>query len=509
MKKRKMFFMAMLLSVSMMLGACGGSEAGKKDNATAVGGTESVQGGAADCASETDGATASDSDTTGEALGDYAVSEAETEDMAISEDKACGEAECKTVVEGGVEDIGAVSVAGEPEPVQNQQAGQLTAGEWCDNENWGFYQNLFADGNSYSDYKNEWNMNFLHRVKVHVTADTKDKDVALPVPLAKVQLLDEKGDCMWQAVSDYEGNAYLFYQVTKEDEAKPFIVKVSKGDVSTSLKLASRTVKKENNSGQNVQDQSTQAGDVQNRDAQDKETQGRSGQEQDVFDDELEIRLPLGESECENAKILDLMFVVDTTGSMSDEITYLQAELKDVIRQIQAKNPEVTIRTSVNFYRDKGDAYVVKDNAFLEDIDKVMSVINDEYADGGGDYPEAVSEALANAVDEHTWDRESVKLLFLVLDAPPHDGKDENKSLQKTIKEMAAQGIRVIPVASSGVDKSTEFICRKFAVATGGTYTFLTDDSGIGGSHIEATVGDYEVTLLNDLLVQIANRFLG
>ncbi|MBQ4165009.1 MAG: hypothetical protein IJD85_01645, partial [Oscillospiraceae bacterium] len=69
-------------------------------------------------------------------------------------------------------------------------------------------------------------------------------------------------------------------------------------------------------------------------------------------------------------------------------------------------------------------------------------------------------------------------------------------------------GIRIIPVASSGIDKTTEYLLRTMAFRTGGTYTFLTDDSGIGGGHIEPTIGDYEVEKLNDLMVRVIGEYL-
>ncbi|MBR5089579.1 MAG: hypothetical protein IK093_09125, partial [Ruminiclostridium sp.] len=71
----------------------------------------------------------------------------------------------------------------------------------------------------------------------------------------------------------------------------------------------------------------------------------------------------------------------------------------------------------------------------------------------------------------------------------------------------AKLGIRIIPVASSGVDTDTEFLCRCMAMATGGTYTFLTDDSGVGYSHLEPTIGNYEVEKLNDMLVRIITDY--
>jgi hypothetical protein len=72
----------------------------------------------------------------------------------------------------------------------------------------------------------------------------------------------------------------------------------------------------------------------------------------------------------------------------------------------------------------------------------------------------------------------------------------------------AKKGIKIIPVAASGVDKNTEFMLRFFAIATSGTYVFLTNDSGIGGDHIQASVGEYEVEQLNDLIVRLIDKYL-
>ena len=66
----------------------------------------------------------------------------------------------------------------------------------------------------------------------------------------------------------------------------------------------------------------------------------------------------------------------------------------------------------------------------------------------------------------------------------------------------------MIPVAASGVDKDTEFMLRFFDLATGGTYVFLTDDSGIGNSHIKATVGDHKVEKLADLMVRLIKKYV-
>ena len=90
-----------------------------------------------------------------------------------------------------------------------------------------------------------------------------------------------------------------------------------------------------------------------------------------------------------------------------------------------------------------------------------------------------------------------------MLDAPPHATQDRILKLQRTIEEASRLGIRVVPVAASGVDKSTECLLRCFAAATQGTYVFLTDHSGVGNSHIKPTIGQFRVEKLNDLLTRL------
>ena len=76
------------------------------------------------------------------------------------------------------------------------------------------------------------------------------------------------------------------------------------------------------------------------------------------------------------------------------------------------------------------------------------------------------------------------------------------------MRPPAQKGIKLIPVVASGIDKETEFLMRYTAIATNGTYVFITNHSGIGNDHLEPTVGEYEVELLNKLLVRLINSYL-
>ncbi|MBR0366485.1 MAG: VWA domain-containing protein, partial [Clostridia bacterium] len=206
----------------------------------------------------------------------------------------------------------------------------------------------------------------------------------------------------------------------------------------------------------------------------------------------------------ESEDILDLMFTIDTTGSMGDELRYIKEELKDVVIRL-----DTNVRLSCNYYRDTTDSYTVKSFPFTTNVDKVVSQISRQYASGGGDYPEAVDLALLDSIDEHDWSVSArSRLLFLVLDAPPHFTDEVVLNIRNAVNSAVAKGIHIVPVASSGVDKDTEFFLRSLALATGGTYVFLTDHSGIGYSHIEPTIGDYDVEYLNELLLNIIKQYI-
>ena len=102
---------------------------------------------------------------------------------------------------------------------------------------------------------------------------------------------------------------------------------------------------------------------------------------------------------------------------------------------------------------------------------------------------------------------ETTKLIFHILDAPPHS-KEENKTkFNKAVKDAAAKGIRICPIICSGTDSLTEYLMREAAVMTAGTFVFITDDSGIGGAHHDPDIPSATVEALNSLMVRLINGY--
>lgn len=333
------------------------------------------------------------------------------------------------------------------------QAGLLTGGEWNDNAHWSDWQALYTTHNDWASYKKAWKNEADNRIAVKVTSNGE------PLEGAKVSC----GSAIASAVTDNKGMAYLFYPeidgATQEITVEFYGMKKTLGGVNGSAELEC-----------------------------DLGTVGKD----DV------------------AKSLDLMIMCDTTGSMGDELEYLKVELESIVRKIQSDNGNMTVRTSVNFYRDEGDEYVVRQFPFTDDIEKSAEAILEQTADGGGDFPEAVHTALDSAINNHSWndDWNATRIMFLVLDAPPHEDAQTVSEVNKHIREAAEKGIRIVPIASSGIDKSTEYLLRTMSFTTGGTYTFLTDDSGVGESHLKPTIGAFNVEKLSDMMIRIVNSYL-
>jgi hypothetical protein len=204
------------------------------------------------------------------------------------------------------------------------------------------------------------------------------------------------------------------------------------------------------------------------------------------------------------AVALDLALVIDTTGSMGDEIAYLKVEVRDIAARIAAEFPNVAQRWALILYRDTGDEYVVRSFDFVASLDTFQAQLAAQSAGGGGDYPEAPDKALERLTGL-SWRQPqdpAARMAFWIADAPHHVGREG--AVASSVLLAQRLGIHVYPIAASGVDDLTEYTMRTAAQVTGGRYLFLTDDSGIGGAHKEPTIPCYFVTALNRAMIRMA-----
>jgi hypothetical protein len=202
--------------------------------------------------------------------------------------------------------------------------------------------------------------------------------------------------------------------------------------------------------------------------------------------------------------LLDISLVIDTTGSMGDEIDYLQTEFLALSQSIEDLYPDSDQRWSLVVYRDVGDAYVTHEYDFEGDVASFRDRLGEQVASGGGDFPEAPEAALAAMTNLDWRDGNDVaRLVFWVADAPHHE--QNARAMTEALRDSASLDVHIYPVASSGIDDLTELTMRSAAQLTGGRYLFLTDDSGVGGEHQEPTIPCYFVTRLDTAILRMVD----
>jgi len=207
------------------------------------------------------------------------------------------------------------------------------------------------------------------------------------------------------------------------------------------------------------------------------------------------------------AQRLDLVLVVDCTGSMGDELEYLKVELRDVVNRVEDLHPGVEQRWALVVYRDDGDKYVSRSYDFTGSLDKLISRLGKQSSSGGGDEPEAVHAALADAVDLDWTAAPAARVAFWIADAPPHAGKLD--ATLRAVDRLRERGVRVYPVAASSASLYCELTMRGVALLTGARYQFITDHSGIGNPHREPEHAQpYVVESLRGLMVNLLDAEL-
>jgi hypothetical protein len=217
-------------------------------------------------------------------------------------------------------------------------------------------------------------------------------------------------------------------------------------------------------------------------------------------------------------KVVDAALVIDTTGSMGDEINYLTQEFANISNAIAAKFPGADQRWALVLYRDTpdtdpGDEYVTRTFPFTGDLQAFSATIAMQHASGGGDYPESPELGLAQ-LEQLSWrtGADIAKVAFWVGDAPHHVGREAG--MKQALLDAKNAGIHIYPVSASGTDELLELTMRSAAELTGGRYMFLTDDSGVGDPHKQPEIPCYYVTKLETALVraismEIAGAYLG
>ncbi|MDR0247938.1 MAG: VWA domain-containing protein [Burkholderiales bacterium] len=180
-------------------------------------------------------------------------------------------------------------------------------------------------------------------------------------------------------------------------------------------------------------------------------------------------------------RLVEVAFVLDTTGSMASLIDGAKRKIWSIANTIVDQYPGAEIRFALVGYRDIGDEYVTKEFPLTTDIQDIYAKLLAFQAAGGGDTPESVNEALDVAVTKLGWsDKNQVKadrILFLVGDAPPHMDYKQDRKYPEVIGEAVKKGI-IVNAVQAGNMASTRKVWKEIASLGRGDYLDIPQDGG-------------------------------
>ncbi len=171
---------------------------------------------------------------------------------------------------------------------------------------------------------------------------------------------------------------------------------------------------------------------------------------------------------------LDLLFILDTTGSMGEEIERLKSTIELINLNLSALNIKPALRYGMVLYRDQSDDYVTQAIPFTSDLEAFRAELQKVSADGGGDTPEDLQSALEVSLHEMEWNQDGLRLAFIITDAPLHMDYGQQFTYASAAREAKEKAIKIFSVGTGGLNISGEYVLRQIAQYTYGKYIFLT-----------------------------------
>ncbi len=212
---------------------------------------------------------------------------------------------------------------------------------------------------------------------------------------------------------------------------------------------------------------------------------------------------------------LDILFVMDTTGSMGEEIERLKETIEIIYRNLAAVSPRPRIRFGMVLYRDREDEYVTRVVPLTDRLDVFQAALSQVQADGGGDTPEDLQSALHDALRKIEWAQGGVRMGFIVTDAPPQLYRDQAFHYVRSALEARSRAIKLYAVGTGGLNIDGEYVLRQIAQLTRGRYIFLTygdetgnNEGGRPGSVSHHTGSNYTNERLEAVVIRFAREEL-
>jgi len=211
---------------------------------------------------------------------------------------------------------------------------------------------------------------------------------------------------------------------------------------------------------------------------------------------------------------LDIVFVLDTTGSMGEEISRLKSTIEIINLNLSSLSTKPKIRFGMVLYKDRGDEYLTRVVPLTGDLDKFRSELEDVSASGGGDEPEDLQSALKDTIQKIAWNADGICLAYIITDAPPHLDYEQDYTYVSAARDARKMGIKIFSVGTGGLNINGEYILRQISQYTSAAYIFLTygergeSEGGKEGSVSHHTGANFQTDKLESIIIRLTKEEL-
>lgn len=209
---------------------------------------------------------------------------------------------------------------------------------------------------------------------------------------------------------------------------------------------------------------------------------------------------------------LDVLFVMDTTGSMGEEIQRLKSTIEIIYANLAGLRPRPLVRFGLVLYKDRGDEYITEVTPFTSDLDSFQASLDPVTAGGGGDGPEDLESALDDAVNAMDWNENGLRLAFVVTDAEAHLDYNREYTYISAANDARARAIKLYTIGTGGLPIEGEYLLRQVSQLTDARYIFLTygesgeAEGGAEGSVSHHTGSNFQTDKLEAIIIRFVKE---
>lgn len=206
-------------------------------------------------------------------------------------------------------------------------------------------------------------------------------------------------------------------------------------------------------------------------------------------------------------KIMDVLFIIDATGSMQKSIDAAHDKAEDLAFELQIHNRTAAFKFGCICYRDPVDKEADQHQFFDFDkeIENLATFLSDVKATGGGDGPEDFVGALEIALNKLSWREGGKRAIIWIADAPAHgkrycgsdNHQEEEPKLEPLVEKLGRDHYYFVGLSLNGGADRTFSEMRNIYNANGGQSFKIESFCPEKGNELERIKETMKISTIN------------